>query len=73
MMDPIVVLIRCSNMPINIRDNGLQLSFRFISFSENPINLTSSLTVHASGALDNANIQCAATSTEILRFRILSS
>lgn len=69
---PKVVAFRSSDIAgtqISINDNGLRLHFSFVA---NPLNLTSTFIVHASEALDYASIECHASSTELLTFRILT-
>lgn len=56
---------------INIRGSGLELRFELASFTVNPVNLTSILVARASAVLDHGTIECRATSTETLPFRIL--
>ena len=56
---------------INVRDSGLELRFKLVSFTVNPVNLTSILVARATAVLDRGTIECRATSTEILPFRIL--
>ena len=58
---------------INVRDAGLELRFELVSFTVNPMNLTSILVARANAVLDRGTIKCRATSTETLPFRILSS
>jgi hypothetical protein len=58
---------------INVRDSGFVLRFEVVSFTGNPVNLTSILVARASAVLDHGTIKCRATSTETLTFRILSS
>ena len=72
---PKVVAFRSSDtpgVPIHTNENGLQLRFELTSFVANPINLTSTLIAYASEVLDYASIECAASSSETLIFRILS-
>ena len=57
---------------INVTDSGLELRFELVSFTVNPANLTSTLVARASAELDHGTIECTATSTETLPFRILS-
>ena len=56
---------------INVRDGGFELRFELVSFTVNPVNLTSILVARASAVLDRGTIKCRATSTETLPFRIL--
>ena len=56
---------------INVRDSGLELRFELVSFTVNPVNLTSILVARANAVLDHGTIECRATSTETLPFRIL--
>ena len=56
---------------INVRDSGFELRFELVSFTVNPVNLTSILVARATAVLDRGTIECRATSTEALPFRIL--
>ena len=57
--------------PIDVSDSGLELRFELVSFTVNPVNLTSILVARANAVLDRGTIECRATSTETLPFRIL--
>ena len=54
------------------RNSGLELRFKLVSFIANPVNLTSTLVARVSAVLDQGTIECRATSTKTLPFRILS-
>ena len=56
---------------IIVRDSGLELRLELVSFTVNPVNLTSILVARATAALDRGTIECRATSIETLPFRIL--
>ena len=58
---------------IYVRDGELELRFELVSFTVNPVNLTSILVARATAVLDRGTIECRATSTKTLPFRILSS